>query len=402
MPGAPAAPAGGGDAAALAALRGLMRDVDALKAERDALEAELKDATVDLRAEFLAALAADGCVDEPALSAGALGAALAPLQRRARESLARQEALLARVQEAHEELTRARGGASGRDEALGRVAAAYDAFRDLTGNLREGVKFYNDLTQLLVAFQNKVSDFCFARKTEKEELMKDLTQEAARPAQRPAPAPPQHHADAAVDEVSGPTSATSLVRPLRPLIVSCRFQPAAVRKEAPPRPPPPSVSAPSASALPYPTQAQGESRRREPPYTEARRFDLTSPSVRRHAAAVRRARGPVPVLRGADAGAVQPVRHAAVPAPRAAHAAGAALPGLPVPAAAAGRLPAAAARRLQPLRAAPVDPLRAGGRATPLYVTPFSISTIVSHPGFSKFIITRPNLLRRFGLYFYL
>ncbi|KAL0831687.1 hypothetical protein ABMA28_001234 [Loxostege sticticalis] len=231
VPDAPAA--SGSDADAAATLRELMREVEALKAERDAIEAELKDATVDLREQFLAALAADGAVDEPALSAGALGAALAPLQRRVRESLARQEALAERVRRAHEAFVAARGGASGRDEALGRLCAAYDAFRDLTGNLNEGVKFYNDLTQLLVAFQNKVSDFCFARKTEKEELMKDLTQEASRPAQRPAPAPPQHHSEASVEE------------------------PAVVRKEAPPRPPPPSVSAPSGAALPYPTQPQG-------------------------------------------------------------------------------------------------------------------------------------------------
>ncbi|CAH0673747.1 unnamed protein product [Spodoptera exigua] len=201
--GVPDAPDGAPRPAAAAAdaersLRALMQDVEALKAERDSIEAELKDTTVDLREQFLGALAADGCVDEPALSAGALGAALAPLQRRGAATLARQADLLAAVQAAHAALMAARGGASGRDEALGRLAAAADAFQELTANLNEGIKFYNDLTQLLVAFQNKVSDFCFARKTEKDELLKDLTQEAARGSVRPAPAPPQHHSDAEV------------------------------------------------------------------------------------------------------------------------------------------------------------------------------------------------------------
>ncbi|XP_045496335.1 programmed cell death 6-interacting protein [Colias croceus] len=233
VPDAPAPRGADGDA--LRALRALVADVEALKAQRDELEAALKDATLDLRERFLAALAADGALDEPALSAAALGAALAPLQRRAAASLAAQERLAAELQAAHARLMATRGGASGRDAALGKLCAAHDAYQDLTGNLQEGVKFYNDLTQLLVAFQNKVSDFCFARKTEKEELLKDLTQEASRGTARPAPSPPQHHVDAA-------------------------NEPAVVKKEAPPRPPPPSAgSAPAAtsSALPYPAQPQG-------------------------------------------------------------------------------------------------------------------------------------------------
>lgn len=37
-------------------------------------------------------------------------------------------------------------------------------------------QFYNDLTPIVVRLQQKVSDFCFARQTEKEDLMKQVQQ----------------------------------------------------------------------------------------------------------------------------------------------------------------------------------------------------------------------------------
>lgn len=105
--------------------------------------------------------------------------------------------------------------------------------------------------------------------------------------------------------------------------------------------------------------------------------------VHRHAAALRHPGGALPGVR-AHAGDVQPVRHAALPAPLA-PAARRALPALPVPAA-RPRLPAAARRRLQPLPAAVgVD-------------TPDS-NMLSSRPTFSyiklNILLARPTLLVR-------
>ena len=61
--------------------------------------------------------------------------------------------------EANEKFTSEKGGkddGNARDEMLKKLAAAHDAFFELQKHLQEGTKFYNDLTQLLVTFQNKV------------------------------------------------------------------------------------------------------------------------------------------------------------------------------------------------------------------------------------------------------
>lgn len=191
-------PAGGDsvrNSPAVQRLRQLMEGVETLKAERDVIESELKSATIDMKDQFLQALAQDGAID-PANVVSHVGKKLSPLQKQTADSVSRQIALIQDIQTAHQQFTAESGsGNNQRDQFLTHLATAYDTFTELKHNLNEGTKFYNDLTQLLIVFQNKVSDFCFARKTEKEELMKDLAAESSRQAAGNTPNIPGHHGE---------------------------------------------------------------------------------------------------------------------------------------------------------------------------------------------------------------
>ena len=72
---------------------------------------------------------------------------------------------MAEIQKNHEQFVKENGGGSNaRDDMLKKLAAANDAYFELKGNLQEGTKFYNDLTQLLVTFQSKVITTCRLKK----------------------------------------------------------------------------------------------------------------------------------------------------------------------------------------------------------------------------------------------
>lgn len=178
-------PAGSGNVAnspAVNRLRSLMDTVETIKAERDVIESELKSATVDMKDKFLQALAHDGAID-PSEIISHVGKALIPLQKQVTDNINRQTILIEDIKSAHRDFTAEAGsGTTHRDNMLSKLATSYDIFTELQHNLKEGTRFYNDLTQLLLVFQNKVSDFCFARKTEKEELLKDLAAESSRQA----------------------------------------------------------------------------------------------------------------------------------------------------------------------------------------------------------------------------
>ncbi|XP_012936236.1 programmed cell death 6-interacting protein [Aplysia californica] len=216
-------------------LRDLIEQVSTIKAERDVIESELKEAKFDMSGKFFQALATEGLINEEPLSASELDRVYSPLREQVSDSIHRQEAVLSQIQNSNTEFTNAKSSnqnAAQRETMLKDLAAGYDSFMELKGNLEEGTKFYNDLTPLLVRLQTKINDFCFARKTEKDELMADLQKAIANtPAQAP-PVAPRYQGGSGQQQSTQDTSSPSAA-PGAPT--------AAPRGVPPPRPPPPSA-----------------------------------------------------------------------------------------------------------------------------------------------------------------
>ncbi|CAF0836314.1 unnamed protein product [Didymodactylos carnosus] len=158
-------------------LRRLMEEVSGTKAAREVIESELKNTDSDsVRARLVAAFQ-HGQQDENSVVVNEIESIYAPLKQQVNESLSKQENLVENVRRANQQFQNEKQGnetSQLREEMLKNLARAYDAYQELLNNLKEGTKFYNDLTPLLLKFQNKVSDFVFARKTEKDDLMKDI------------------------------------------------------------------------------------------------------------------------------------------------------------------------------------------------------------------------------------
>uniref|UniRef100_A0A915INI9 BRO1 domain-containing protein n=1 Tax=Romanomermis culicivorax TaxID=13658 RepID=A0A915INI9_ROMCU len=145
---------------------------------------------------FLKAMSDSGVIaNDEDLSSEKLNELYGPLRSSVSESIHKQEKLMEQIQIANEKFMRVKGSGSGaeRENILKMLVNAHDAFIELDSNLKEGTKFYNDLTPLLVRLQQKVSDYCFARKTEKEDLMKDLQMNIVNQATGAAPNQPSYH-----------------------------------------------------------------------------------------------------------------------------------------------------------------------------------------------------------------
>ncbi|XP_041933071.1 programmed cell death 6-interacting protein isoform X2 [Alosa sapidissima] len=246
-------------------LRAQLTQLDEVKQEREALEEEVKAVTFDLSSSFLTALAQDGAINEEALSTSALQTHYGNHTERVQKSLRAQEELLAKIQTSHQEfsaLKQSTNEANAREEVLKKLAAAHDNYTEISSNLKEGTKFYNDLTEILLKFQNKCSDIVFARKTERDELLKELQQSIAREPSAPSfNVPAYQSTPSSTNPASAPTPAPA------PRTIFPQTTPA---KAAPPaRPPPPSVTPQAASSNAPPSSAPAAAGSNPPPVAPA-------------------------------------------------------------------------------------------------------------------------------------
>lgn len=175
-------------------LRRLMDEVEGLKNVREVIESEMKNVDSDAKtAKLISALGSSRGLDEHSIIQEELDEIVSPLRKQVRENIQEQEKLLGYIEKANNEYTREKVSnetSKMRDEMLKNLAAASDGYNELFNHLNEGIKFYNDLTPILLKFQNKVNDFVFARKTEKDDLMKDIQTNLSRPGGSSGPTRP--------------------------------------------------------------------------------------------------------------------------------------------------------------------------------------------------------------------
>ncbi|VDK46269.1 unnamed protein product [Anisakis simplex] len=160
-------------------LKALMDTVQEIKVEREKMEKEFAAVHCDMSSTFLKAMADSQILNEEQLSTAKINEIYAPLRAKVVESVKKQESCLADIELWNKKFTAERAGSSSaaeRERILKMLANGHDKYVEIKSNLQEGTKFYNDLTPLLMRLQQKVSDFCFARQTEKEDLMKQLQQ----------------------------------------------------------------------------------------------------------------------------------------------------------------------------------------------------------------------------------
>nr|CDS31738.1 programmed cell death 6 interacting protein [Hymenolepis microstoma] len=158
-------------------LKNLCDQIENMKQERIDLMQQLEKTTLpeSLTNEYLKVYTKTSAISNAQdLATEHINKALESARDCVKESLNKQTELLADIQKTYEAIF---GKQKNDASILTTLIMATEAYEQLLQDVRQGITFYADLTGILVKFQNKVADYVFARQTEKQELMKDISKE---------------------------------------------------------------------------------------------------------------------------------------------------------------------------------------------------------------------------------
>ncbi|CAD5220413.1 unnamed protein product [Bursaphelenchus xylophilus] len=194
------------------------------------LEERLNEVKFDPTAHFVKILKQEGQLEDSEINSFTdekLKELFDRLTVECNQNIELRNAILEEMKVWHQKFTHGGNEDDERSKALKQLTAAYDVFLECEGNLQEGAKFYTDLQALLTRLNQQIDDFCFARQTEREDMVQQM--EAGK---RPAEVIP---------------SVVTAFKAKKGLNLESTRAP-------PPRPPPPSTiptnQAPSHSAIP--------------------------------------------------------------------------------------------------------------------------------------------------------
>lgn len=134
----------------------LVQTANELKIAREVIETKLKTFKIDLREPLAGALTKGRQINEPSFVQQFITQAISSLREQVDESIRQQETLVHDIQAAYQALQRQTGGDGAREAFLSKLVNAYDWFLILHKRVKEGSLFYDNLTQILLSFENKI------------------------------------------------------------------------------------------------------------------------------------------------------------------------------------------------------------------------------------------------------
>nr|KAJ3418151.1 Rhophilin, Rho GTPase binding protein [Polyrhizophydium stewartii] len=106
--------------------------------------------------------------------------------------LSQQEQLLPAIVESNKKFVESRQTSElirQRENALQSLDNGYKAFKDISANMQEGIKFFSDIETTLVKFSDNCRDFVLARDIEKKDMLQQIQMNVARLRVSDSPAP---------------------------------------------------------------------------------------------------------------------------------------------------------------------------------------------------------------------